>query len=180
MFKKLLRTLLRGVLSHDPLRLRRANNLRLLWNDMNWRRALSFSYSKCWEWVVGGVGKKRGTRTGWDCFGEEQAMLARRSCKAKTQCCHFQETGGESEYCWVRGFLVISHPQWITEQPLSTELITTANSTQTKTVPLQGPCGKAAQCRQKVCSSKRPPKLEPRSVRANEVFENLACRISPE
>ena len=39
--------------------------------------------------------------------------------------------------------------------------------------------GKAAQCRQKVCSSKRPPKLEPRSVRANEVFENLACRISP-
>ena len=40
--------------------------------------------------------------------------------------------------------------------------------------------GKDAQCRQKVCSSKRPPKLEPRSVRANEVFENLACRISPE
>ena len=42
--------------------------------------------------------------------------------------------------------------------------------------------GKAAQCRQKVCSSKRPPKLklEPRSVRANEVFENPACRISPE
>ena len=25
----------------------------------------------------------------------------------------------------------------------------------------------------KVCSSKRPPKLEPRSVRPNEVFENL-------
>ena len=40
--------------------------------------------------------------------------------------------------------------------------------------------GKAAQCRQKVCSSKRPPKLEPRSVRPNEVFENLACRIAPE
>ena len=40
--------------------------------------------------------------------------------------------------------------------------------------------GKAAQCRQKVCSSKRPPKLEPRSVRPNEVFENLVCRISPE
>ena len=40
--------------------------------------------------------------------------------------------------------------------------------------------GKAAQCRQKVCSSKRPPKLDPRSVRPNEVFENLACRISPE
>ena len=37
--------------------------------------------------------------------------------------------------------------------------------------------GKAAQCRQKVCSSKRPPKLEPRSVRPNEVFENLACRF---
>ena len=32
----------------------------------------------------------------------------------------------------------------------------------------------------KVCSSKRPPKLEPRSVRTNEVFENLACRVSPE
>ena len=31
-----------------------------------------------------------------------------------------------------------------------------------------------------VCSSKRPPKLEPRSVRPNEVFENLACRSSPE
>ena len=40
--------------------------------------------------------------------------------------------------------------------------------------------GKAAQCRQKVCSSKRPPKLEPGSVRANEVFENLACRVAPE
>ena len=40
--------------------------------------------------------------------------------------------------------------------------------------------GKAAQCRQKVCSSKRPPELKPRSVRPNEVFENIACRISPE
>ena len=40
-----------------------------------------------------------------------------------------------------------------------------------------GNIGKAAQCQQKVCSSKRPPKLEPRSVRPNEVFENLACRI---
>ena len=40
--------------------------------------------------------------------------------------------------------------------------------------------GKAAKCRQKVCSSKRPPKLEPRSVRPNEVFENLASRICPE
>ena len=39
---------------------------------------------------------------------------------------------------------------------------------------------KAAKCRQKVCSSKRPPKLEPRSVRPNEVFENLASRICPE
>ena len=40
--------------------------------------------------------------------------------------------------------------------------------------------GKAAKCRQKVCSSKRPPKLEPRSVRPNEVFENLTSRICPE
>ena len=30
-----------------------------------------------------------------------------------------------------------------------------------------------AKCRQKVCSSKRLPKLEPGSVRQNEVFENL-------
>ena len=32
----------------------------------------------------------------------------------------------------------------------------------------------------KVCSSKRPPKLEPRSVRPKEVFENLACRLCHE
>ena len=38
--------------------------------------------------------------------------------------------------------------------------------------------GRTAKCRQKVCSSKRPAELEPRSVRPNEVFENLACRIS--
>ena len=40
--------------------------------------------------------------------------------------------------------------------------------------------GRAAKCRQKVCSSKRPPKLEPKSVRPKEVFENLACRICHE
>ena len=33
--------------------------------------------------------------------------------------------------------------------------------------------GKAAECQAKVCSSKRPPKSEPRSVRPNEVLENL-------
>ena len=37
---------------------------------------------------------------------------------------------------------------------------------------------KAAECRQKVCSSKRPPKLERRSVRPNEVFETFAYRIA--
>ena len=40
--------------------------------------------------------------------------------------------------------------------------------------------GRATKRRQKFCSRKRPPKLEPRSVRPNEVFENLACRICPE
>ena len=40
--------------------------------------------------------------------------------------------------------------------------------------------GRAAKYRQKVCSSKRPSKLEPRSVRPNDVFENLACRINRE
>ena len=33
--------------------------------------------------------------------------------------------------------------------------------------------GRPQKCQQKVCSSKWPPKLEPRSVRQNEVFENL-------
>ena len=33
--------------------------------------------------------------------------------------------------------------------------------------------GKASKCRQKVCSSKRPPRLEARSVRSNDVLEYL-------
>ena len=40
--------------------------------------------------------------------------------------------------------------------------------------------GKAAKCRQKLCSSKRPPKFEPRSVRPNEVFENVVLALNNE
>ena len=39
--------------------------------------------------------------------------------------------------------------------------------------------GKAVECQAIVCSSKRPPKSEPRSVRPHEVFEDLEFRLEP-